>query len=242
MILVLYAFPREIGPFERRVALLPAAAFPGRGREGLYGTRRLFLVETGIGGRAAQKTLLHTLSLCKPDLVISAGFAGAISRDAAVGDVILVARSLLSEGKTLAGSLEIRVPSLKAEIPGWLTTGSLITLDRLMKKRAVMPFLPPGLPRPVLCDMETYHLAAACLDRDIPFLAIRAVSDAAGTEIPAALIDVCDETGIYSSRRAIATLCRHPLVAAKTIPLFLHGRSASRQLCRGLLALLDILA
>jgi adenosylhomocysteine nucleosidase len=239
-IAVFYAIPLETKRLLRSVGAVLTSNVPYKTFEARDRLNQLLFIETGVGGRAATDAFLRQTALGRPDIVISAGFGGALSDEAPVGTVILAAGSILLSGTGVSHSLEIpSLPGLAGK-PGWLKHGTVVTLTRMTEKRAVRQLIPRTLPVPV-CDMETYYLAAACLHNDVPFIGIRSVSDSWLTEIPPAFIGACDGSGAFSLSRAFSILIRHPSLVPRSVRLGLDAVSAARQLCRGVLDLLEAL-
>lgn len=239
-ILILHALPQEIGPLVRFLRAPPTQRSPYRIYEAAYRSSRLVLVETGMGGQAATKAFLHQTQIDRPDIVISAGFGGALYRNLSVGEVVIAGSSMLCTPEGAKNSLEIPdLPGL-LPLPEGLRRGSVITLHEGMQKRMVREVVSPVLPYPV-CDMETFYLADAAARLEVPFIGIRSVSDGARTEIPLAFFNVCDPSGAYRAKRAISVFYRRPFLIPKAIQLAFNGKVAARQLSNAVLAVLDAL-
>src|SRR5947207_2344404 len=86
----LFALRRESAPFLRPLIVVqtfayapcPACRFEVGGTSGL-------VLETGIGAERAGRAIAWVLDRFAPRLVIAAGFAGALSRTLAVGEVVV---------------------------------------------------------------------------------------------------------------------------------------------------------
>src|SRR5437763_16769408 len=85
----LFALRRESAPFLRPLKIAetfqdapcPARRFDVGGKAGL-------VLETGIGAERAGRAITWVLERFEPRLVVAAGFAGALSRTLAVGEVV----------------------------------------------------------------------------------------------------------------------------------------------------------
>src|SRR5438046_84163 len=86
----LYALRRESVSFTRRTQLfcaLPSAPCPAA----VYRTRRAptVIMETGVGADGAAPAARWALENMEPRLVVACGFAGALTPNLRVGDVLL---------------------------------------------------------------------------------------------------------------------------------------------------------
>jgi hypothetical protein len=77
--------------------------------------------------------------------------------------------------------------------------------------------------------MESYWIGRVAAGQGIPFLAVRAVSDALGDALPD-LGGVVDPNGSVHTSRALAALLRHPAQARPILSLAAAARLASRNL------------
>lgn len=237
-VLILHALPHEIGPLVRSLRASRTRISPPKTYVAPYRSARLVLLETGIGGQAATRAFLHQTQIDRPDIVVSAGFGGALYHNLSVGEVVIAGGLMLCTPEGVKNSLETPDKSGLLPLPEGLRRGSVITLQEWMQKRAVREVVSPALPYPV-CDMETFYLADAAARLEIPFIGIRSVSDGARTEIPLALLNVYDPNGVYQTKRALSVFCRRPFLIPKAIQLALHGKVAARQLSNAVLTVLD---
>jgi adenosylhomocysteine nucleosidase len=136
---------------------------------------------TGIGETTSEKTLGCStfLETRKPDLLISSGFAGALSPALSPGAVIAPAkvRTLKNHGNVDAD----RALRDEAVRLGALPIENLITLDRLAKtaqEKARLSFCGEAV------DMESAIVMSRFATAGIPTVAVRAVSDAADEDLP----------------------------------------------------------
>lgn len=240
---IFYALPQELRSLVRSLSAICTARSPCRTFEMRYRSARVFFIETGVGGKAAKRAFDHHLAGGIPDVIISAGFGGALGYDVPVGQIVLAARSLLFSDSRVVNSLEIPLPPGLSRMPDWMRRGTVVTLEQPIEKRAVRENVSnKALALPV-CDMESHYLAELSIAHGIPFLAIRSVSDAGHTEIPSAFFDVCSSgiSGAYSATKAFAMLACNPRLVPNAIALGFRSRTAARQLSRAILALIDVL-
>jgi adenosylhomocysteine nucleosidase len=245
-ILMLAALPLEVRPFLRRVKAkarrdlgLPAWEWePGPGVVAL----------SGMGEAAARRAGEALVGSCRPELLVSLGFGGALTPGLAAGDLVLGesfwhynpdTRELKAGPHPvpprplplLCGALK------KAGLTA--VTGSLVTTTRIIHKgRQGEPL--SGLPRPVL-DLETGALAQVAADHDLAFLSLRAITDAAGEEIPEFLHKAGDQGASVGVRAALRWLAADFRRVEDLLHLWRRGRCAARALARALTILWPLL-
>ncbi len=96
MILVFYAFAREVGSFKRRAINPTPLAHEGlRGFHAMVGGKTFSVIGHGIGTRRAAETARRAFDLMPgAELVIGTGVAGALSSELKPGDLILADQNL----------------------------------------------------------------------------------------------------------------------------------------------------
>jgi adenosylhomocysteine nucleosidase len=228
---------RMLGRSER-IDGLPFRAFRVR-----HPSHALTMVETGMGVENAARVLLHLLQTDRPDAVISLGYCGALSPDASVGDVIWASSVCLIEGQkietlSLPDNGEL-FEKLSLRFP--VRAGTFITMKEWMKKGDIVPFMKPEMMLPV-CDMETFGLARLCHSNKLSFLALRAVSDGADTDLLFDPWSVCDRSGIYSAARAMRLFLTRPHLISHAIELYRNSKIASSNLAQAVSALIWLMA
>lgn len=236
------AFPHEIRPLVKNLnavripETLPFTLFWAPLDSG-----EVFLVQTGMGIRNAEASLNYVITQHSPTIILSTGFGGALYDGATIGELIWASRVLLvNEGVRETLDLPDR-DQLFGRLSRKLTIreGSIVTLERWMKKPEIKHALSRPLPFPV-CDMETFPLAKASLTRGLPFVAIRSITDRSHEEIPPEMLCVSDESGNYRLSRALNVLLRKPSLIARAIDLGKNSAIASRNLWRAVKALIEM--
>lgn len=228
-----------------------------------YSSSEIILVQMGMGTHNAEASLKYILGEYSPDFILSIGFGGALYDGAIVGDLIWASKVLLiPEGVTEkskfhffeSGGIDplydweqylLEIPNAR-EIFNKLSDkitiheGCVLTLKKWMKKSEVKKMLPRELSLPV-CDMETFFLAKLSLQRGLPFLAVRAITDLANEEIPHDLLDVSDESGNYRFPRALCLLLYKPKLIPDMIKLGRNSKIAANNLWPVVKSLVEIL-
>jgi adenosylhomocysteine nucleosidase len=191
VILIFYAFAREISAFKRRLAGRTALGIDGlRGFRGRRGATEFIGIATGLGmQRAADVTRRALQSFASPDLVIATGLAGALSEELRSGDLVLADRLILSEARPGLAQTTIAVnPSdlagFKAALSAYpleFATGTILTATGILKDGAAKRAARAS--GALAVDMESAAVAAEAYRRDLRFACVRAVLDTVDEEI-----------------------------------------------------------
>ena len=245
-ILIMAALPLEVRPFLRQVKAqvrrdlgLPAWNWEAGGA---------VVALSGMGAAAARRAGETLVGRCRPEILISVGFGGALTPGLTAGDLVL--------GETFwqysPGTRELKAgpkPAPPRSLPrlcgalkqAGLTavTGSLVTTSRIIHKgRQGEPLA--GLARPVL-DLETGALAEMAAAQDLAFLSLRAITDGPAEEIPEFLHTAGDpgaNLGVGAALRWLAADLRR---LRELLCLWRRSRGAARQLARALTVLCPLL-
>lgn len=179
---------------------------------------------TGVGtarARSAVESLLKS-GINSLDRLILAGFGGALTRDARIGDVI-VASEVVDE----AGGRWTCSPD---------GNGRILTVNRMIA--TVEEKLALGRRhQAVVCDMESSAVAEICQARGIEFVAVRAVSDTAMQTLSPS-IDRLISNGQISKRAALRGMLSEPWLAQEFYRLARDTRRAARSLATAVAALI----
>ncbi len=150
-------------------------------RQGRHGSREIVLVESGPGRRRAAKAAHALIDAYRPQLIVSAGFAGGLNRRAKRQDLVVATSLVNAEGGKVTLDPDALAPWLN-EVQN-LHRGRLLTCDRVVRLREEKQQL--GCQHDALAvDMESFAVAEICRERAVDFLAIRAISDAVDDELP----------------------------------------------------------
>jgi adenosylhomocysteine nucleosidase len=237
------AFPQELKYMIKNVKLeksLKRGAFHIFYAE--YSSHKIIFVQTGIGARNLETAFDYVLETSSPDLIVSAGFGGALYETAVTGDLVWASRVFLFS-ESLSDMLPIpdtlRV-SLKLAAKTGFFPGSILTLTKWIKKADIKKMVPDGLSFPV-CDMETHLLARLSNEKGAPFLAIRSITDTLNEEIPPDFFTISDEAGQFRLSRALGILLRKPSLIPQSIKLGMNAEIASKKLWHAVKSLIEIL-
>ena len=150
-----------------------------RGRDhnlisGKIDNREIAIVHTGVGAKYCNERLEILLHKARPKLVISSGFAGAVSDELEVGDLILAEN--FSDPELIATAARIlanRQPRREKLFTATLIIDSIAERNEIARAAGA-----------AAVDMETGAIVAACKAHGVPLLSLRAISDTARDPFP----------------------------------------------------------
>jgi adenosylhomocysteine nucleosidase len=186
------------------------------------------VLEAGVGAAAVARALTWLTQQPLPRLVVSAGFAGALSPTLNVADLILATEVIGPDG------------AVWPACDGGLTAprGRVVTTTTLSGDPAEKVRLGQEHQAAVV-EMEAAHVARWCAGRGVPFACLKVVSDAVTTALPPDLLALLDGGRVRPWRLA-AALCRRPQLLGDLWRLGRDTRRASRALNEGLAPLLRV--
>ncbi len=166
-------------------------------RQGRMGDNEVALMQTGIGKVNAAVGAISLIDSFAPDLIVNTGIAGGTGQGAGILDVVIADRVGYHDVYCGPGNARGQVQGLPElfECRG----AELVNLDAVSDNPAVKRGLiasgdlfvstPNELkavlavrPEAIAVDMESGAIAQVCCLKDIPFLAIRVVSDTPGVD------------------------------------------------------------
>lgn len=189
---------------------------------GELGQKSVTIVHTGIGDSpTAREHLARVLAktLPRPRVVVSAGYAGALAPDLAVGDLIL------GRNYSAPSLVEITLACLTADAP---RVGALSTQSRAVEAASDKAAL-HRVSGALAVDMETAWIAEVCAAASLPLLSLRVISDAADQDFPVpgrVLYDTVRQRPRYLALPAWLAL--HPGQIAP-FARFVHGLGPARR-------------
>jgi adenosylhomocysteine nucleosidase len=242
-IVLFSAFPQEIRYIVRGLRASMCVRLPFTTYAARFSSHDISIVLTGMGIRSVEAAMAYAFKEHRPDVVISAGFGGALYPGIGAGELVAASKIYLlsssaferkdtfSSGhdvhicETTAGYTFFRGLYDRAEI----REGSIVTLRNWMRKEDVRAMLPRDLLLPV-CDMETFPLARYTQQAGIPFLALRSITDCSDEDIPEELLSVSDASGAYRFSRAVRLLLGKPRLIPRSMKLGIRSTIASRRM------------
>ncbi|HME41984.1 MAG TPA: hypothetical protein VKF36_02765 [Syntrophorhabdales bacterium] len=232
-ILVTGALPHELRPFLKHLKpqrQLRAGAF--RVTQTTYLSHEIMLAVTGIGIQNAEEAVRSVLDAFNADFLLSIGFAGALSEGVRIGDLVAATSVSLVSANSIKKIVQIPDERRLRDVLGGnvgARAASFFTLEKLMEKKAVRHFVPGDAAHPV-CEMETFPLAVIALEKQIPFLAVRSITDLADEEIPPEFVELADRSGRHQFVRAAGLLLRKPRLIPMAVKVALRSGKAAKHL------------
>jgi adenosylhomocysteine nucleosidase len=187
MIGIFAATDMEVSGLRRRLAVAESVREQGcRMESGRYGDLEVLLVQYGAGRARAEVAAKGVLPCYPLSTVFSLGFSGALVPGLAVGDIVLcsTARSAEASGEPL--DCDPSLLSLAATLPSGrfsVTRGIGVTSNTFVSYPEAKRALAASTNATVV-DMESYWIAGGASAMGVPFLSIRAISDALTTRLP----------------------------------------------------------
>jgi adenosylhomocysteine nucleosidase len=184
---------------------------------------------TGMGGENAAKAM-SSIPLETHDLCISSGLAGSLDTRLTPGDVV-AARSAetldeSSKAASDAALLDLAVRSGAKAVNVSLTSARIVATaeekEELSRKGSIV-------------EMETTHVLRAAVERHVPCVAVRAISDAADEDLPVDFARILDSHGHLK----MGGLLKEVGLSPYRIPLLLQFGRQSRAAGKSLADFLD---
>ncbi len=235
-VLLLAALYREISGVAHLCGARRSGRHPCGSFRATYLSVDISIAETGIGMAAAARNAASVIDAVNPDLVISCGYAGALTRELHVGDILLAsAVQCVTDNSVDAAPLPDPAGLRQAMASSFdAHDGTLITMGAWRKKSELLRLI-PGIRTPAACDMETYALACLCREKHMPLLSMRAISDGAHDEVPFDPSRLCAASGRYDALRSARFFLTHP----RLLPGLRELRRASALATRNLTAAVE---
>lgn len=165
--------------------------------------KSVLLGRTGVGIRRTRKGTGFVIQKFKPDLIVCAGFGGALSPELKLGDIV-IGEWVLSLRKNERIKLLSDLPKLGNKFKkGGILTENRFVHDPIEKKQL---FESSGA---LVVDMETWGVAEAALQNRTDVLSIRSVSDDSLRELPS-MGSIFNNRGSIDKKKALFYFMRYP--------------------------------
>ncbi|HKD13503.1 MAG TPA: hypothetical protein VKE71_03065 [Candidatus Angelobacter sp.] len=207
-IAIVAALERELAPFVRN---WKSVSFSHSGREfRAYEHESLVAIAGGIGRHAAEIAAKAIMAQYKPQMLISAGLAGALLHSLKVGSVITP--NVVVDAAT--------GKEYRSEVGG----GVLVTADEIANTQSKATLVEKF--HALAVDMEAAAVAEFAQQNGIAFRCVKAISDEADFVMPP-LNQFVDETGSFQNGKFAAWAAFRPLQWPKVISLARNSSRAS---------------
>ena len=194
------------------------------------GEARLVCV-AGVGGENAARAA-HRLVEAGVDGLVSWGCAAALSPKLKPGDLCLPVEVLDRDGARTSVSRDWHRRAKHAlHGVGDLHTEILLTTDRPVASAAEKRALAAACGA-IAVDMESAAVAAVARERQVPFLAVRAIADPADMALPQVVMRATYATGTVRPFVLLGQVLLHPGEVGALLRLASQFRAALRTLAR----------
>ena len=181
---------------------------------------------TGVGIKKSRKGTRFIIERFKPNLIISAGFGGALSPGFKIGDIV-IGEWVLSLKKNEKRNLFSDVPNCGYDFKkgGVLTENRFISNPREKKKL----FEDTGA---LVVDMETWSVTEVAFERGVKVLSVRSISDEYSETLPD-MGSIFNSRGVLDKGKALTYFVSHPLHILPYIRyMTFNSKESSDSLCR----------
>ncbi|WP_428377920.1 hypothetical protein [Lichenicoccus sp.] len=184
------------------------------------------LVEISGASPAGASAAVTRLIAAGATSLVSLGVAAGLDPDARPGDLLVPSRIVVA---TATGSRDYFTDLTLCARLGGMTPGALLHSDVAVTTPQAKRELFAASHCTAL-DMESGILAAAASEAGLPFAALRAVCDPAGSGLPAAALVALGADGRLRPRAILASLLRRPQQLPALVGLASHASMARRAL------------
>jgi adenosylhomocysteine nucleosidase len=193
------------------------------------GPDEITVLLTGIGGESAANAML-SIPLEIHDVCISSGLAGSLDAALEPGDVVVARTAEMLDESCKAASdaslVDVAAASGAKPVNVSLTSEKIVATaeekEEISRKGSIV-------------EMETTHILAAAMQRHVPCVAVRAISDAADEDLPVDFARILDSRGHLK----MGGLLKEVGLSPYRIPLLLQFGRQSRAAGKSLADFLD---
>jgi nucleoside phosphorylase len=219
----------------RRLVALQEAGWSVRAYTGLVAGQNILLIQSGMGRENAQRAAAcawkHCATLSEPlRCLVSLGFGGGLTPDAAIGDLLLCKKSLSDDDQAQPydSSDEIYSLALRSiqDCPLTYRSGTCLTAAQPVAQPEQKAALAARYQAQVV-DMENYWVASFAAAHRLPFLGIRAISDIFSEVLPP-FDRLISSQGAPVWKQAIPHFLAHPGDLA-ALPRLYQSAAAARK-------------
>ena len=215
----------------------PGLIVTGLAQEGRIAAGPGMTVICGSSDPAQLRALLATVDPASIRGVISFGVAGGLCPTLKSGDVVVATEVMAGDSRWLAGfGLHEELIAGTGLGGSRVVLGGVVGVERVVVAQAgkAALHLETGA---VAVDMESHIAAAYAAEAELPFAALRVVSDPAGRALPALAVDAVKPNGDIDLRKVLRSVARNPLSLGALVSTGLDFNRALKSLrgCRGFL-------
>lgn len=201
----------------------------------------LALLETGEGVGNAERHLEAWLDRRSARAVLSIGFAGALSSELRVGDLVV---AKLVHGSSAQPDHKLLAAAARVQADTPVRLGTALTADVILWRAAEKRGLAGSLDANEIgfVDMESTAVASVCARRGVPFLIVRSITDLLNEDLPLDFNQCRDSDGRVNSMKVMKAVLLKPGSFAGLLELRKRSRLCAERmavLVRKLTPLID---
>ena len=207
--------------------------------KGKYEKRDVLLLQTGIGRESAEIATKFILEHYPITTLLSLGFAGALTKKSKVGDIIICSTLHCANGLTQRGPKSGETYSSDASLVSLashalegtalrFSRGSSVTVTQLVSSPEAKRALGEAFGADIV-EMESYWIARIAADRQVPFIAVRAISDSMQDSL-LPFDQILTLNGEWQWKKAIPYFTSRPHHLTKLFTLYSNAQQARKSL------------
>ncbi|MFZ4780054.1 MAG: hypothetical protein ACOYM3_32260 [Terrimicrobiaceae bacterium] len=175
-----------------------------------------------VAGERSAAVLKRMIEKTRPEVIVSAGFSGALQPELALGDIVI--------GENYSDPALVR--SLRDRTD--CRIGQIVTVPDILETAAAKRNI--GVRSGALAaDLESAHIFRICSEAGIPMLSVRTISDVLDQDMPVpGSVLINPETGKSDPAAIFRHLFRHPGKATQFAQLVSGARVAQQSLAKAL--------
>jgi len=203
-------------------------------------SKAFFFYPTGMGVRHIISHWKAIIDLIKPDVIISFGFCGELFSSKSSGLFLGTHYYPFPQSsyfKPLEQTLSVEI--IEFCIGSGITLAKVITTPVFLSKKDTFNLTQNSLPlfdteqlkaSNIIIDMESAIIANLAHQASIPFLSLRATTDAHDKEVPFDVERLLNEQGFVSPKKVISLLVRNPALLFHFLHFWRISLKASKNL------------
>lgn len=181
--------------------------------EGRVNGKEVTIIISGVGKKGSERATRILIDSFNPDLIITTGYAGSLTPDLVVGDVVVSTRAVSESGEKV-DFIEPDLPVVSA--PG--KVGTILTVDRfvgsVLEKRELGERLGAWI-----VDMESLYIGRIANEKGVACLGLRVISDDLANEVPK-MSGVLNGEGEVVFLRALSFFISNPGAVVSSLIFF----------------------
>lgn len=165
--------------------------------EGNINNNTIVLMKSGIGKVNAACACVELINNFGPDMIINTGLAGGIDKTLSVMDIVIASKTCYHDVWCGEECKKGQIPDLPPEFEGSkklidiaqniktdtkIHRGLIVGGDVFVSDKETLSKIKDDFPKALAVDMESTAISQVCYLYNVPFLAMRIISDTPGIE------------------------------------------------------------